>query len=664
MQATHSARATVRHAFLAAVALLLPPRPVKPSVWAERYRFLPRGQTSMPGPWRNARSPYLVGIMDAVADPNVRWVVVKKCAQAGVSEGFRNVLGWAAAQEPDPFLYVMPTEDAVRKIFKKRVKPMLEDTPALRELVPGDASAVTLGGVLLSNGFALSSAWAGSPQALATDPARFVWFDETDKYPPYAGREADPVSLGSVRTETYQELARLLLSSTPTTRQGVIHAAHEECEIRRTYRVPCPHCGRYQMLSWDRVKWPKPEAVAEGVIPGPGYMARHAARVEMSRPERGAPPGLAWYECVRCDGKITEEDRKEAILHGVWAHESLEVDDNGQVIGEEPEGQRVGFHVTALIVPWIPMHKLAAEKIRAGSNPEKLQHFRNSRLGEVFEDQVARTRSSVLRVKIQEGHPAGIIPRWARYLLGTVDTQQDHFWYVLRAWGYGFRSRLISEGRLESFQAVEDVLLDASYPLEDGGHGRASFVAIDSAYRTEEVYRWCMGDPARRYALRGHGGRGEPKRMIVETNQSYTPRGERAEPDLQVVLRTVDTQKYQDRLAAFIEAAATAPQSWELHEQTSEDYVQQMCSMHKILIRTASAGRAAMRWEPLASGRANHLRDCEVYQVAAADLARIHLLISPEEEAEQAREAEAHRTGGETWVQKGQRPRTGTWLQG
>jgi len=150
----------------------------------------------------------------------------------------------------------------------------------------------------------------------------------------------------------------------------------------------------------------------------------------------------------------------------------------------------------------------------------------------------------------------------------------------------------------------------------------------------------------------------------VETNQSYTPRGERAEPDLQVVLRTVDTQKYQDRLAAFIEAAATAPQSWELHEQTSEDYVQQMCSMHKILIRTASAGRAAMRWEPLASGRANHLRDCEVYQVAAADLARIHLLISPEEEAEQAREAEAHRTGGETWVQKGQRPRTGTWLQG
>lgn len=646
-----------RHAVLAALELLLPPPQLTPSEWAERYRYLPRGQTSMPGPWRNRRSPYLVGIMDAVANARTRWVVVKKCAQAGVSEAFRNVIGWAATQEPDPFLYVMPTEDAVRKIFRERVKPMLQDTPVLRALLTPD---VTLRAAKLTNGFALSSGWAGSPQALATDPARFVLFDETDKYPEYAGREADPVSLGSVRTETYQELARLLLCSTPTTRLGVVHETHEQCEIRRTYRVPCPHCGRFQALAWDRVKWPAAERAGKGVLEGPGFTARHAARVQMR--------SLAWYECVRCDGKWTDEQRKAAIVAALdtptkgWAHESLEMDDDGNVVGEEPEGQRIGFHVIALMVPWVSMSKLAAEKIRAGKDPKKLMHFRNSRLGEVFEDQVETARPEALRLKVAAGHPEGIIPKWAKYLLATADVQQDHVWYVLRAWGHGYRSRLIREGRVETLETLADVCLGTSYPIEGGGWGHAAFLAIDAGYRTEEVYRFCLEEPARRFALKGHGGRTAARRPILDKPQTYTPKGEKADPDLEVLLRVVDTQEFQDRLAAFMGVRPEDPQAWELHTKTTEDYIHQLCSMHKVMIRTPGGG-TAMRWQTLAAHRANHLRDCEVYQVAAAEIARVWRIPSPEQEAEAAQAAEAANEGStDGWVDQGRTTPGRKWL--
>jgi phage terminase large subunit GpA-like protein len=45
--------------------------------------------------------------------------------------------------------------------------------------------------------------WAGSPQSLGSRTCRYVRFDEVDKYPPFAGREADPISLGKERTGTY-----------------------------------------------------------------------------------------------------------------------------------------------------------------------------------------------------------------------------------------------------------------------------------------------------------------------------------------------------------------------------------------------------------------------------------------------------------------------------
>ena len=79
-----------------------PPEKLSPSQWAERHRILAKGQSSIPGHWRNANAPYLVPIMDLCGVPGLSVLTVVKPAQVGVSEAFRNVLGWIAHTDPDP----------------------------------------------------------------------------------------------------------------------------------------------------------------------------------------------------------------------------------------------------------------------------------------------------------------------------------------------------------------------------------------------------------------------------------------------------------------------------------------------------------------------------------------------------------------------------------
>jgi phage terminase large subunit GpA-like protein len=100
--------------------------------------------------------------------------------------------------------------------------------------------------------------------------------DEIDKYPRLSGREADPIKLASERQKTYWN-KKTVKVSTPTTREGYIFREFEKSSKHRYY-VPCPHCGKEQLLLFGGIKWPKKE--------------RNPDRIKTER--------LAWYECFEC----------------------------------------------------------------------------------------------------------------------------------------------------------------------------------------------------------------------------------------------------------------------------------------------------------------------------------------------------------------------------
>lgn len=77
-----------------ALAYLKPPEDISVSEWAEKYRILDAKTSASPGPWRNERTPYLVGVMDELRNYETEKIVFVKPTQVGGTEAMQNMIGY------------------------------------------------------------------------------------------------------------------------------------------------------------------------------------------------------------------------------------------------------------------------------------------------------------------------------------------------------------------------------------------------------------------------------------------------------------------------------------------------------------------------------------------------------------------------------------------
>lgn len=99
----------VEQTFSKAFANYMPPADLTVSEWAEQNRVLSRENSAEAGPWRNARTPYLVDIMDAFTDPKIDKLTLVASSQVGKSEMELNIIGYIIDQDPGEYL-VHPSE--------------------------------------------------------------------------------------------------------------------------------------------------------------------------------------------------------------------------------------------------------------------------------------------------------------------------------------------------------------------------------------------------------------------------------------------------------------------------------------------------------------------------------------------------------------------------
>lgn len=602
-----------------------PPDRLTPSEWAQRHRVLTRRQSSRPGPWDNANAPILKGFMDLCVRKGVRQVWALKAAQIGASEAVRNVLGYLAAQEPDPVLLVLPNNKDGRKIVAKRIIPLFEDTPCLAALSTGSTRDTKLESILLTNGFQLQLGTACSPSSLASDPFRVGIADETDKYPEFSGREASPIELIDVRTRTYKERALLIALSTPTTRAGPIFQGWSACTTKLWYYVPCPHCGAFQRLTFDRIRW-------EAFKDLPDDKAR-AARIRAR--------SAAWYQCAKCDRRIEEAQKRPILLAGYWGPEdgSWKLFFDGREEGTFPEGDRFGLHMPAQYDLSTPFATIASDAVLAGKDPARLMHLRNSTLAEVFEQPISTPTVDVFSAKCQPDvdagftpAPAKVVPKWVSRLVMTVDTQKDHFWFTIRGWGYGYRSQRIHHGKVTSFAELDELFYRAYFPYEGNAYPpiRCHMLGIDSGggkigldrSRTDEVYQYCLKDPL---WIRPLKGASKPSDQPIRLRKVlYSPLNKSRNP-YEVWLFLIDTGHFQDVLEGYtrnktpVADPATGEvleeDHWLLNDFNDPEYNAHLANMHKVRIGSCGLQEA---WVPKTGGARVDLRDVEVYNVAMA----------------------------------------------
>lgn len=475
----------IRRAWLAGLA---PDPALTVSEWSDRHRVLSSRGASEAGPYRTARTPYMRGIMDALSPSNpARRVVFMKAAQVGATEAGNNWVGFCMHRAPGPFLAVQPTVDLAKRLSQQRIDPLIEDSPALRELVMPSRSRDS-GNTILAKRFPggqLILTGANSAVGLRSMPARWVFLDEVDAYPGDVDGEGDPIALAEARTISFGHRAKVFLASTPTIK-GLSRIEREwELSDQQRYHVPCPNCGGLQWLKFERLRW------------------------EAGRPE------TVRYVCEHCDHPIHERHKTwmMAEANGAsWIPTAPE-----DVIAKAHEAGTVGFHISGLYSPlgWLSWEDIARDWEAAQGNDAALKTLKNTVLGETWQERGEAPDWQRLYERREAGHQLGHVPDGALVLTAGADVQRDRIEIDVWGWGRGLRSWLVDHIVLDGDVARSEVwddladLLGRTWPHDSGAEMSLAKLAVDTGdgMFTDAIYGWVrkMGR-GQVIAVKGRGG--------------------------------------------------------------------------------------------------------------------------------------------------------------
>ena len=204
-----------------------------------------------PRPGRLVLDDWQIQILDSMQ--NSRETVLEVYSQGGKSMLFLGLLGWICETGKSGML-AFPTKTLRERFMEDKLSPMLEDCPRLDSLIKRTAKG-ELGTDLLErhNSSAIPLAVSGGRGQFQQATSEYTLADEVDKFQ-LLGESNDPLAILRGRGRAYRERARLIVASTPTTRDASLVDAHyrASCGYRR-YSI-CPMCGDLTLLVFDPEK--------------------------------------------------------------------------------------------------------------------------------------------------------------------------------------------------------------------------------------------------------------------------------------------------------------------------------------------------------------------------------------------------------------------------
>ncbi len=554
------------------------PEQLTVSQWAEKYRKLDES-SSLPGEWHNSITPYLVEIMDCFNDPYIQNINFVKSTQVGGTETLINAIGWIVTKNPSPTMIVYPTDDLAKDISNDKLKPAFRNTPEIAERFFRTKSSEMN---LKFRNMNLYLRSGGSPSKLASKAIKYLFFDEIDKMAGASKREASPYNLAAERTKTFKFSRKIYTCSTPTHRENYVWKFHERADEQRYYFVPCPHCGEYITLEWEQIKFENNDDK------------------KLTNTERA---NTAMYYCQECGTAIADKEKPAMLRRGEWR--DVKKTCNGKA-------QRVSFHINALYSFFVSWSDIVAEFLDTKDDPETLQNFVNSWLGEPWEDTKLKTSANLVLDRCAP-EEQGVVPNWAQMLTAGVDIQENCIYFDIVAWGERMTSQSIIHGQLLSVTEV-DKYMNAEYRSEDGRAFIVQLCLVDSGDQTEMAYEFCM---TREWAI--------PSKGVKPNNNHYklTTINRHGAAYNGQPLMLIDVGKYKDMIAAKLHNE-NGLGSCMVHADCDLEYAQQLTAEHKVAEGTGAKRRLV--WQTKTSHADNHYLDCRVYASAAADYMGVRTL--------------------------------------
>jgi len=548
--------------------IFAPPSNLNVWQWAEQHVSLSARVSPRPGPYRTDWCPYVREPQEAFTDPHVRVIVLCWASRTSKTETAANCVRYSIGADAQPCIIVMPSKEMARSYSETRFQPSIEDSDILRAEKPADADKYKL----LEMHFKRCSVFltgANSAANLKSRGVGVIHASEIDTWPLSTSKETGALQQVMERIKD-RPGAKAILESTPTIESGQIWQEFIIGDMRYFF-IPCPDCGEMQVLKFPQIRWPEELRDNDGKW--------RLAEVKKR----------ARYHCEKCDSPWNNGQKLMQLHKGVW-----------RPTNDKAEPGRRSYHLSSIYPAWITYGEVAVQFLRSKDNPEELQRVINSWFAEPyymggmkgeFEAQVAaRVTDEVTGVP--DDHRA----------LMTVDVQQDHVRYVVRAHNSERDSVRLDYGQAPGLEEVEVI----------AKRWGCVVVGVDSKYRQQQVFSWCITHPGW-IPMAGADGLMTDIRWADMPIDGGLFRG-------QVVkcLRHRPNAWKEELYRRIKRPEGQKIPKWSIAGAMGSDYKKEMSGEARIL-RRGQRGKMLIEWVKTGP---NHYWDCEVYQLALFEAIR------------------------------------------
>lgn len=547
-----------------------PPSDLSPPEWAGRHV---RVQNSERAPFFDIQqTPWWERPMEAAGDNEVKQVVVLAPTGSGKSTMAEGLIPWIVSEDPGPLLYASQTDEDAKFWAESRLLPTLKSCEPLRGLWPDDRHKsrkmeiiwphmpMVLGGANMSN--------------FQEKSVRWLYGDEVWKWAPGLVREF-------LARHHNRWNRRVFLVSQGGVADDELSQEWDKTD-KAEFSWTCGECETVQ--AYDGAQLVMDDVVKNGEL------------------DIQATADTARLKCSKCEHEYADTAGNRRALA-----------DSGEYVSTA-EGLRgyIGCHVHALAIWWVPWSEYGLEKLQAMKQlkaglAERYRQLVQKRDARPWVEDMADTKADLAVGNYTVGDYAEGVPledEVKRFL--TVDVGKDHYWAVVRAWKQGGGSRLLYEGYVPSDASLRE--------LQDRYHIEASHVFIDTGFDSGRIYDLCA-------EFGWTGIRGDKAKSYRHTRK----RGQTVERPFSVIQRT---RAPGGGIARYVMVSADSCKNvlhrlrhghgapWEVPADISPAYRNQIDSEKRRTFTNRRTGQEDEQWVKIR--RANHLFDCENYQVAAA----------------------------------------------
>lgn len=499
----------------AIAAAIAPRKSLSVSQWADAERYTTSKEGPIEGRWVTDRNPPLREIMDCMSrDSGVHEVVAKLPIQFGKTAVELNALGYTMAHDPCPIIAFLPDDLTKDAWILQKLNPMLENTPAVQRALTTTNSRDSANQRAFKDfaGGHLFVEHAKTATRMALRTAKRVLVDEIDKMAATLPTGEDPLELIRGRVSAYPTSHQIIYVGSPGLR-GVsrMDSLYEESD-RRSYHVPCPHCGEFQPLIWSGLQW--------------------------------SPGGKeCWYVCRECGAVIEEAYKTQMIALGHWTPKFPGRRIKGFCLSGDDFGSCL-YYPFGLGPRWLELVRMWLD---AQGDPAKLQVFVQERQAQSWEDPALRKVKHNLIADRAEPYKLRTAPRGVLEVTAGVDVQGNRLVYQVVGWGRGNRSWTLDydeifgapneddgKGNLAPVWTMLTDRLNRAIEHECGAQLRIGATAIDMRHCSEDVKAYVRRNLIRRpmaiYGAKANNAPplGRPKLMDVNWRGQNDKRGIKA----------------------------------------------------------------------------------------------------------------------------------------